>query len=198
MLHQNWGCYPRLCCISFRIHGDKINACVIRGITMNPTVRKLLYVSLWYVVYPQLVYLWLIPGVFKDLLLVSVLVVSYVVGFLDTYFRPFSDSISEDWGSGAVYNLIMLGLFIFHPFLVTLAFNENQWFTTPLWDNVVVSVTGILITVIGGVITVTGRAQLSRFGSGIIQITRARIIQGIFSGLLPGVCVPGCLRFYLF
>ena len=106
---------------------------------------------MWYIVYPQLVYLLLIPEVFYNqeyLLMLSALVVSYLVGVVDTYFRPFSDSIRDDWKETAVYNLILVGFFIFLPFLVVLAFRENQLFIVssfPFWNNDQVSLTGILL-----------------------------------------------------
>ena len=143
---------------------------------LNPTLRKILYVLLWYVIYPQLVYLWLIPEVFSNqeyVLMFYALIISYIVGVLDTYFRPFSDSISDDWASGVIYNLILVGLFLFHPFLVAVAFKEYQNFiltSFPIWGSTLVSMLGILFIILGGVVTVTGRAQLSRFGSGIIHI----------------------------
>ena len=87
----------------------------ISGIGLNPRLRKILYVILWYIIYPQLVYIWLVSDVFQspeNLLMVSALVMSYFVGALDTYFRPFSDSISDDLDTNTVYNLILLGLFI--------------------------------------------------------------------------------------
>ncbi len=174
---------------------------IISGIVLNPRLRKILYVILWYIIYPQLVYMWLVSDVFQspeNLLMVSALVMSYFVGALDTYFRPLSDSISDDWETSTVYNLILLGLFIFHPFLVVLAFKENQMFIVssfPLLNEAYVSVIGILLILIGGIVTVTGRAQLSRFGSGILQIEddHSLITTGIYEYVRHPIYAGGLL-----
>ena len=157
---------------------------------------------MWYIVYPQLVYLLLIPEVFYNqeyLLMLSALVVSYLVGVVDTYFRPFSDSIRDDWKETAVYNLILVGFFIFLPFLVVLAFRENQLFIVssfPFWNNVQVSLTGILLIVLGGIVTATGRAQLSRFGSAIIHMEdgHALITTGIYQYIRHPIYAGGLLE----
>jgi len=145
--------------------------------------------------------MWLVSDVFQNpenLLMVSALVVSYLIGALDTYFRPFSDSISDDLDTNTVYNLILLGLFIFHPFLVVLAFKENQILIEsyfPLWNEAYVSVTGILLIMIGGIVTVIGRAQISRFGSGILQIEddHSLITTGIYEYIRHPIYAGGLL-----
>jgi len=143
----------------------------------------------------------LIPEVFYEqdyILMVSALVISYIVGFFDTYFRPFSDSISDDWASGVVYNLILVGFFLFLPFLVVLAFHEYQLFIVssfPGWGSSIVSVVGILFIVLGGMVTVTGRAQLSSFGSGIIHIEddHALITTGIYRHIRHPIYIGGLI-----
>ena len=143
---------------------------------MKPLYRKILYILLWHIVYPQLWYLYFIPGLFYDpenRLFLSAILITYVVGVLDTYFRPFSDSIGEDLKTNPIYNIILLGLFILNPLLVILAFQENRLLiagSLPLWNNPVVSYLGLLLLIIGGAVSVMGRAQLSRFGSGVLHI----------------------------
>ena len=108
---------------------------------MKPLHRKILYVVLWYLVYPQLWYLYLIPELFFDpenLLSLSAILITYLVGLIDTYFRPFSESIRGDLKTNPVYNFILLGLFILNPLLVILAFHENRLLiagSLPFWDN---------------------------------------------------------------
>ena len=142
---------------------------------LRPLVRKILYVVLWYMVYPQAWYLWLIPGLFTDpayRLMLAAIVISYVIGIMDTYYRPFSESIKGDLETNPVYNLVLLGLFLLNPLFVVAAFRERVTVAQflPLWDNPVVSWAGIALLVVGGAVTVAGRAQLARFGSGILRI----------------------------
>jgi len=89
---------------------------------MKPLHRKILYVVLWYLVYPQLWYLYLIPELFFDtrnILSFSAIIITYLVGLIDTYFRPFS---LARFGSGVLHieddhRLITTGVFgyIRHP-----------------------------------------------------------------------------------
>jgi len=65
---------------------------------LNLRLRKTLYVVGWYLIYPQFWYLWLIPELFTGpeyRLMLAAILVTYVIGVLDTYFRPFSESIRE-------------------------------------------------------------------------------------------------------
>ena len=170
---------------------------------MNPVHRKILYVVLWSLVYPQVWYYFLIPQLFFDnayRLQLSAVILCYVVSAADTYFRPFSENIRDDWSTNPVYNLIILGLFLLNPLLVIGAFVENQRIIStsfPWWDTPTVSVIGIALLIIGGVFSVMGRAQLTRFGSGVLHIDEGHqlvtsgiygvIRHPIYSGGLVGV-----------
>lgn len=168
---------------------------------MKPLHRKILYVVLWYLVYPQLWYLYLIPELFFDLrylLSLSAILITYMMGLIDTYFRPFSESIRGDLKTNPVYNFIILGLFILNPLLVILAFHENRLLIAgglPFWDNPIVSYFGLLILIVGGAISVTGRAQLAKFGSGVLHIEEDhRLIKtGVFGYIRHPVYAGGIL-----
>jgi len=168
---------------------------------MKPLHRKILFVVLWYLVYPQLWYLYLIPELFFDpgnLLSLSAILISYLVGLIDTYFRPFSESIRGDLKTNPVYNFILLGLFILNPLLVILAFQENRLLiagSLPLWDKPIVSYFGLLILIVGSAISVTGRAQLARFGSGVLHIEddHRLITTGVFRYIRHPVYAGGIL-----
>jgi protein-S-isoprenylcysteine O-methyltransferase Ste14 len=157
-------------------------------VEMKPLHRKIIYVILWYVVYPQLWYLYFIPELFYDpgnRLFLAAVLITYLVGVVDTYFRPFSESIRGDLRTNPAYNAILLGLFIFNPLLVILAFNENRLLVAgslPLWDSPIVAYTGLLLLVVGGAVTLVGRAQLARFGSGVLHIEEDHrlITTGVF------------------
>ena len=137
--------------------------------------RKMLYIVLWYVVYPQQWYLYFIPELFYEpgnRLFLAAILITYLVGVVDTYFRPFSESIRGDLRTNPAYNAILL-LFVFNPLLVILAFNENRLLVAgslPFWDNPLVAYAGLLLLIVGGAVTLVGRAQLARFGSGVLHI----------------------------
>lgn len=166
---------------------------------MNPTHRKVLFILLWYLVYPQLWYLFVISELLFDpqnLLFLSAILLSYIIGIMDTYFRPFSESMRKDASTNPIYNIIMLALFVVHPLLIISAFLENRLLVAnhlPFWDNMLVSLIGISILIIGGLVTVTGRAQLSRYGSGVLQIEEDHVLMttGIFRHIRHPVYAGG-------
>jgi protein-S-isoprenylcysteine O-methyltransferase Ste14 len=168
---------------------------------MKPLHRKVLYVVLWYLVYPQLWYLYLIPELFFDpvnILSLSAILITYMMGLIDTYFRPFSDSIRGDMKTNPAYNIIILGLFILNPLLVILAFHENRLLiagSLPFWDTPLVSYIGLLILIVGSAVSVTGRAQLAKFGSGVLHIEEDHrlITTGVFGYIRHPVYAGGVL-----
>ena len=168
---------------------------------MKPLHRKILYVLLWYVVYPQQWYLYFIPELFyepENLIFLTAILITYLVGVLDTYFRPFSESIRGDLRTNPAYNAILLGLFIFNPLLVILAFNENRLLiasSLPLWDYPVVAYIGLLLLIVGGAVTLVGRAQLARFGSGVLHIEEdhSLITTGVFRLIRHPIYAGGVL-----
>ena len=168
---------------------------------MKPLHRKILYVILWYVVYPQQWYLYFIPELFYDpgnRLFLAAVLITYLVGVVDTYFRPFSESIRGDLRTNPAYNAILLLLFVFNPLLVILAFNENRLLVAgslPFWDNPLVAYAGLLLLIVGGAVTRVGRAQLARFGSGVLHIEEDHrlITTGVFRHIRHPIYAGGVL-----
>lgn len=168
---------------------------------MKPLHRKILYVILWYVVYPQQWYLYFIPELFYDpgnRLFLAAVLITYLVGVVDTYFRPFSESIRGDLRTNPAYNAILLLLFVFNPLLVILAFNENRLLVAgslPFWDNPLVAYAGLLLLIVGGAVTLVGRAQLARFGSGVLHIEEDHrlITTGVFRHIRHPIYAGGVL-----
>jgi protein-S-isoprenylcysteine O-methyltransferase Ste14 len=154
---------------------------------LNTLIRKTLYVIGWYMVYPQAWYLWLAPELFTDhtlRLMLAAILVSYVIGILDTYFRPFSENIRGDFETNPMYSYTMVGLFLLNPLFVVAASREQAAIAQllPVWGNPLVSVAGIVLLITGGAVTVAGRAQLGKYGSGIIQIEEGHrlVTTGIY------------------
>jgi uncharacterized membrane protein YvlD (DUF360 family) len=114
---------------------------------LNTLIRKILYVVGWYLVYPQAWYLWLIPELFTDhtlRLMLAAILVSYVIGILDTCFRPFSEDIRGDLETNPIYNITMFGIFLLNPLLVVAALRERAALAQllPACENPLVSVAG--------------------------------------------------------
>jgi protein-S-isoprenylcysteine O-methyltransferase Ste14 len=155
---------------------------------LNPIHRKILYVVIWYLLYPQLWYLRFIPELFFDkenILFLSAILIAYVFGIVDTYFRPFSESVRNDLSTNRIYSVIVLALFLLNPLLTIFAYQERRLLIPtifPMWDSVFLSYLGILVLIVGGLFTVMGRAQLSKFGSGVLHIEEGHklVTTGIF------------------
>jgi protein-S-isoprenylcysteine O-methyltransferase Ste14 len=143
---------------------------------MNPWIRKILYIIFWYLLYPQLWYFLFLP----QLLYASsyriqffAIILSYIFGIMDTFLRPFSESMRRDLETNPKYTWMLLILFLLNPPLLILAFSEGHHIIAsymPIWASLEVSLFGILIEGLGGALTLMGRNQLSRFGSGFLQI----------------------------
>ncbi|MFX1335913.1 MAG: hypothetical protein ACFFAM_15900, partial [Promethearchaeota archaeon] len=141
---------------------------------MNPTYRKLLYICLWYIVYPNVLLLLLAQDLFfktENFIFLATLLLTYGIGIIDTIIRPFSESIQEDATINPLYSLIMIVIFLLHPVIVAVSFYESKYLISeylPLWRNLFVSLFGIFILMVGGFITISGRYQLKNFGEGIL------------------------------
>ncbi|UCH03139.1 MAG: isoprenylcysteine carboxylmethyltransferase family protein [Candidatus Bathyarchaeota archaeon] len=68
-------------------------------------------------------------------------------------------------------------------------------YTFPTWDNPVVSLLGIFVLSIGGIVTVSGRAQLAKYGSGILRIKNDHklITTGVFRYIRHPIYAGGFL-----
>lgn len=175
---------------------------------MKPTYRRILYIILWYIVYPNFWLILLAPDIYfkpENLGFLLTLLISYILGIIDTIFRPFSESIEEDWSTNRLYSMIIVVLFLLNPVIITLSFYESKLIIAnyiPVWNTPVVSLLGILILLIGGFITITGRYQLRQFGYGILDVKDDQflITTGIFGYIRHPIYaggVVGIIGFYL-
>jgi len=141
---------------------------------MNPSLRKLLYILLWYIIYPNVLLLILTPGIYsnpENLVFLFVLLLSYLLGIIDTIIRPFSDSIEEDFSTNPIYSIILLIVFFFNPAFIALAFYESKNLiptVLPFWNHIIISIIGAILLILGGIILVIGRYQLKKFGTGVL------------------------------
>ncbi|MFX0181843.1 MAG: methyltransferase family protein [Candidatus Hodarchaeota archaeon] len=139
-----------------------------------------MYLNLWLLI--------LAPEIFfesENLIFLLVLILTYFIGIIDTSIRPFSESIQKDATINPIYSLIILILFLINPVIVTLSFYESELLISyylPFWDNLIVSLLGIFILVLGGLFVILGRYQLKQFGSGVLTIedNHELITTGIF------------------
>ncbi|UCG00945.1 MAG: isoprenylcysteine carboxylmethyltransferase family protein [Candidatus Heimdallarchaeota archaeon] len=168
---------------------------------MKPLIRKMLYIILWYVVYPNFWLLLLASDIYfkpENLIFLLTLLISYIMGIIDTIIRPFSESIEEDWTTNRLYTMIILALFLFNPIIIALSFYESKLIVAnyfPTWNTLPVSILGIFILMIGGCITITGRYQLKQFGEGVLNVKEDQtlITTGIFSYIRHPIYAGGII-----
>jgi len=190
-----------------------VNFCFYKHFTVRWCViflktlyRKILYILLWYVVYPNFWLLLLAPDIFfkpENLLFLLTLVVSYILGIIDTIIRPFSESIEEDWATNRLYSLIIVVLFLVNPVIVALSFYESRLIINnylSVVDTPLLAVPGILILVIGGYFTITGRYQLKQFGQGVLDVKKEQtlITTGIFRYIRHPIYAGGIIGVFGF
>ncbi|MHA2364944.1 MAG: methyltransferase family protein [Candidatus Hodarchaeales archaeon] len=173
---------------------------------MNPLYRKILFIVIWYFVYPNVLLIILAPEIFlksENLIFLFALLLSYLLGIIDTLIRPFSESIQKDATTNPLYSVILVIMFLFNPLFIVLSFYESKHLTSdyvPFWDNLIVSVFGILILLIGGFILIIGRYQLKQFGTGILNIEENHqlITTGIFNYIRHPIYAGGLLGIFGF
>lgn len=173
---------------------------------MNPSFRRLLYILLWYIIYPNVLLLILAPAIYSDpenVVFLFVLLLSYLLGIIDTIIRPFSTSIEEDFSTNPIYSIILLIVFFFNPAFIALAFYESKNLiptVLPFWNHIVVSISGVILLLLGGIILVIGRYQLKQFGTGVLTIEEDHelITSGIFKYIRHPIYLGGLLGIFGF
>ncbi len=148
----------------------------------SSAVRKAIYVIAFYGVYFNIFLLLLVPSIYSTILYVSFLVVYYGVGIIDTAVRPVTE---EDKGVDK-YTRYLLIFWLLHPFIFTLMFYENAYFTQLYLAPQTASIlawTGLLVYAAGGLISIASRIQLGRHGSGrlVLQQNHGLVTSGLYT-----------------
>jgi len=148
-------------------------------------VRKIGFVTIWYLLYTNFWFIIISPGVYNDIVFLSAIILYITFNSLDTFARPFTEQMDMKEETTDKYSLMLLVTFLMTPVLSAIAYHENkliaQYF--PLWDNIVISVIGLVLLVIGGSFMVVARYHGKRFGTGMLVIEKDHelITSGAFS-----------------
>ena len=148
----------------------------------------------WYVIYLNLVLYIFVPSIFTQLEYQLLILAMIATGAIDTVFRP----LSERGSARDKYTLVMLMLFLLNPFLWILAYYENSLIIPtfiPLVDTRIISYLGLIIVIIGSIISIVGRMQLRSFGSGCIVIEESHelVQSGIYSKIRHPIYLGGII-----
>jgi protein-S-isoprenylcysteine O-methyltransferase Ste14 len=111
---------------------------------------------------------WLIlPEIFANPITLTALITYYIVGTIDIMIRPIPEKVKIT----TVEKLISL-MGLLQPFLLILAYLENMNIIAPfipIWNDPIVAYIGIIILIIGGIIMVTSRIQLGKYGTPVVH-----------------------------
>lgn len=152
---------------------------------MDIRVRKAVAVTV-YLAYYNICILIIAPSMYSDIIVLMLLILDMFTYAADTLIRPFGEREKADWSS----KLVGL-LFILHPFLLIVMFNEHILLTSVYLvsvDHLLVSFIGLSIYIIGAMVALVSRIQLGRYGHGMIAIEENH--QLLTSGLYNQVRHP--------
>lgn len=161
---------------------------------MKEIYRKILFAVIWYIIYYPICYLIFIPSVFSIPLYLFSLIIYYFIGIIDVIIRPMKER-GEKFDK---YDIIMVLLFILHPFLVILAFYENLLLIAqfiPLWNNLIISYIGLPLFIVGGIIGLLARKQLGKFATGELMVQKEHhlITSGLYGIIRHPIYFAGLL-----
>ncbi len=109
----------------------------------------------------------ILPEVFTNPITLTALFIYYIVGTIDVMIRPLPDKIKI---TNVEKVISIMGLLT--PFLLILAYIENKFVITPFisfWNSPIVAYIGIAFLIIGGIIMVTSRIQLGKYGTPVVH-----------------------------
>lgn len=130
-------------------------------------IRKIIAVVLIMLVYYNLMFWLILPEIFANPITLTALIIYYIVGTIDIMIRPLPDKVEIT----TVQKVISL-MGLLQPFLLILAYLENMNIIAPfipIWNDPIVAYIGIIVLIIGGIIMVTSRIQLGKYGTPVIH-----------------------------
>jgi len=129
-------------------------------------IRKIIAVVLIMLVYYNLMFWLILPEIFANPITLTTVIIYYIVGTIDIMIRPLPDKVEIT----TVQKVISL-MGLLQPFLLILAYLENMNIIAPfipIWNDPIVAYIGIIVLIIGGIIMVTSRIQLGKYGTPVI------------------------------
>ncbi|MHA2339062.1 MAG: methyltransferase family protein [Candidatus Hodarchaeales archaeon] len=151
-----------------------------------------MFILIWYVLYPNMWFFLFIPEIFNGVILLYPLLLFYLMGILDTIFRPITGQEKMD-----KYSAILLLFFFAGPIILILAYLEYDILISQLTEIIFpLVVLGSIIIIIGGIITLISRIQLERFASGVLMIQEDHklITTGIYKYIRHPIYTGGLLQ----
>jgi protein-S-isoprenylcysteine O-methyltransferase Ste14 len=130
-------------------------------------IRKLIAVVLIMWIYYNLMFWLILPEIFTNTITLTALIIYYIVGSIDVMIRPIPEKVKIT----TVEKMISI-ISLLQPFILILAYLENQYIIAlfiPFWNDLIVAYIGIIFLIIGGIIMVTSRIQLGKYGTPVVH-----------------------------
>jgi len=124
-------------------------------------IQFLLFYPIWY-------FIWFIlvgSDILTNNLILLILLLYFIISLGDIILRP----LSETEELKDKYTLIIMLFFLSGPLILLLAFYENKFIISeyiPLYNNVIVSIIGLIIMNLGAIIMLSSRFQLNKYTYG--------------------------------
>jgi protein-S-isoprenylcysteine O-methyltransferase Ste14 len=132
-------------------------------------IRKIIAIGLIFIGFYTLMFWLLAPGVFGNPFTLWTIITFYIIGSIDVIIRPIPEGKPE---MDRCATVIALMGFV-QPFTLILAYYENQLLISTylaFWNDPIVAYIGLILIIIGGIITIVSRIQLGIFGTPVLVV----------------------------
>ncbi|MFX1507130.1 MAG: methyltransferase family protein [Promethearchaeota archaeon] len=158
---------------------------------LDTLLRKATFIVFFYVIYYNLVFLFLKPIIFNDIIYLIYILILYIAGSIDTLLRPLEKEKREEEQKA----IFIVFLFLVNPFLFVLALQEHEILLVTRVDAL--SWIGLVVYFLAAIIIILARVNLGKQGTGtlIVREDHELITTGLYkylrhpmySGTLLGV-----------
>ena len=157
-------------------------------------VQKVVFFVVLYLLYQNLLYIFIAPGVYSEPAYVIYLIIAYTAALFDTLVRK----VSEEEPEKKIYAILILLLFLAEPWFLIAAYYENTLLiapSVPFWNSNGVMYVGFFLYVSACFLEVTARTEIGRFGTGdlVIEEDHQLYTEGIYKYIRHPIYTGGLI-----
>lgn len=147
---------------------------------MTSISRKVLRIAI-YLLYLNCILFFLANNIYSKLFPFIIIILDQIAFIVDTLIRPSTQREKVDIATKAIGLLFLL-----HPFFFVILYYEYMFLTKTILsflDQPVISIIGIILYIIGAVITLSSRMKLGSYGDGTTAMkdNQELITEGIYA-----------------
>ena len=116
-------------------------------------------------------YIEFIPEIYSIVRYLLILIIYYIIVFVDIMIRPLQDEKKDPQSDK--YTVILILLFLGNPFfLIASVIERKELIDTyfSIWNQDFISILGILLFSLSGIVMILGRLELGKFGTAKLNI----------------------------